>query len=166
MQRPSDTEILERQRALAQMVVRLADPLCIAERLELVHVEYQREPGGLTLRVYIDKPGGITLDDCTIVSRQLADILDVHWPDGPPYRLEVSSPGPDRPLGKIEDYRRFKGHRARIHLLNALNGRKKITGTLDGVKGDTVQFIVNEERFGLAIDGILKARLINYNGER
>jgi ribosome maturation factor RimP len=69
---------LKRQREFVDSVTRLAEPLCTAEGMELVHVEYQREPGGLTLRLYLDKPGGVTLDDCVEISRQLDDILDVH----------------------------------------------------------------------------------------
>jgi ribosome maturation factor RimP len=74
---------LKRQRAFVATVTRLAEPLCAAEGLELVHVEYQREPGGVTLRLYLDKPGGVTLDDCVEISRQLDDILDVHPKDAP-----------------------------------------------------------------------------------
>jgi ribosome maturation factor RimP len=75
--RQAEPETLKRQRAFVDAVARLADPLCAAEGIELVHVEYQREPGGLTLRLYLDKPGGVTLDDCVAISRQLEDILDV-----------------------------------------------------------------------------------------
>ena len=164
--RRSDADILKRQRVFVETVMQLAEPLCAAEGMELVHVEYQRESGGLTLRVYLDKPGGVTLDDCVDISRQLDAILDVHAQDGPPYRLEVSSPGIDRPIGKLSDFNRFKGQRARISLLKAVNGRKKFTGTLDGVVGDAVHIVVDEERFSIDFKDILKARLVNYNGER
>ena len=158
-------EALQRQRDFAQKVFNLADPLCTAEGMELVHVEYQREPGGLTLRVYLDKPGGVTLDDCVAISRQLVDLLDVHIQDGPPYRLEVSSPGMDRPLGKLADFDRFKGQLIKIRLSTTVNGRKHYTGMLDGVAGETVQLIVNDDRVSFNFNDILKARLINYNGE-
>jgi ribosome maturation factor RimP len=161
-----DPDVLKRQRAFVDSVARLADPLCTAEGMELVHVEYQREPGGLTLRLYLDKPGGVTLDDCVDISRQLEDILDVHAPDVPPYRLEVSSPGFDRPVGKLDDFVRFKGHRARIRLSTAVNGRKNFTGLLAGVIGDMVQLQVGDETVGLNVKDITRARLINYNGER
>ncbi len=165
-QRQTDPKALERQRAFIDLVTRLADPLCTAEGMELVHVEYQREPGGVTLRIYLDKPGGVTLDDCVDISRQLADGLDVHTPDAPPYRLEVSSPGIDRPVGKLEDFNRFKGQRAKIRVATAVNGMKNFTGTLAGAIDETVHLQTGEVRISLDFNDILKARLINYNGER
>ncbi|MBC2742562.1 MAG: ribosome maturation factor RimP [Desulfosarcina sp.] len=134
--------------------------------MELVHVEYQREPGGLTLRLYLDKPGGVTLDDCVDISRQLDDMLDVHTQDAPPYRLEVSSPGLDRPVGKLKDFIRFKGHRAKIRIAGAVNGRKNFTGVLAGVVDQMIQIQVDNETVNLNINDITRARLINYNGER
>ena len=161
----SDAKGRERQRALVASVTRLVEPLCNTERLELVHVEYQREPGGLTLRVFIDKHGGVSLDDCVSISRQLEDILDVHLQDVPPYRLEVSSPGIDRPVGKLEDFIRFKGKQAKIRVGTAVNGRKNFTGILAGVIGERIQLQVDKETFSLNFNEITRARLVNYNGE-
>ena len=132
----------------------------------MVHVEYQREPGGLTLRIFLDKPGGVTLDDCIDISRQLEDILDVHAPDGPPYRLEVSSPGFDRPVGKLNDFVRFAGHRAKIRLTTGVKGRRNFSGVLAGVIDEKVQLQVDDETVKLNFEDISRARLINYNGER
>ena len=155
----------QQQRAFAESVARLAEPLCQAAEMELVHVEYQREPGGLTLRVYLDKSGGVTLDDCVYISRQLEDILDVHAPTAPPYRLEVSSPGVDRPVGKLGDFIRFQGHQAKIRVGTAVDGRKNFTGTLAGVIDETIQLTVDKETVSLKFKDITRARLINYNGE-
>ena len=132
----------------------------------MVHVEYQREPGGLTLRLYLDKPGGVTLDDCVDINRQLADILDVHTQDAPPYRLEVSSPGLDRPVGKLNDFKRFMGHRAKIRLTTDVEGRKNFSGVLAGVIDEMVQLQMDNETVSLNYKDITRARLINYNGER
>lgn len=164
--RQPDPEVLKRQRAFVESVARLAEPLVVAEGMELVHVEYQREPGGLMLRLYLDKPGGVTLDDCVDISRQLEDILDVHAQDAPPYRLEVSSPGIDRPVGKLNDFIRFIGHNARIRLATAVNGRKNFSGVLAGVIDEMVQLQVDSEMVSLNYKDITRARLINYNGER
>lgn len=164
--RQPDPEILKRQRAFVDSVTRLAEPLCTDEGMELVHVEYQREPGGLTLRLYLDKPGGVTLDDCVNISRQLEDLLDVHTQDAPPYRLEVSSPGLDRPVGKLNDFIRFKGHRAKIRLIAAVKGRQNFTGVLAGVIDEMVQLQVENETVSLNFKDISRARLINFNGER
>lgn len=164
--RPADADARERQRTFVATVTRLAEPLCDAEGMELVHVEYQREPGGLTLRFYLDKPGGVTLDDCVDISRQLEDVLDVHVQDAPPYRLEVSSPGLDRPVGKLKDFIRFKGHRARIRVGTAVSGRKNFTGILAGVNDEMIQLQVDKETVSLKFNDITRARLINYNGEQ
>ena len=92
---------------IVERVWQLAQPLCASEGVELVHVEYQREQGGRTLRLYLDKPGGVTLDDCAGISRHLGDLLDVSLETAASYRLEVSSPGSKRPLGRLEDFKRF-----------------------------------------------------------
>ena len=146
-------------------VWRLADPLCRAEGVELVHVEYQREHGGLTLRLYLDKPGGITLDDCADISRQLSDLLDVSLDLPAPYRLEGSSPGSQRPLGKLSDFDRFKGCRAKIRTTRPLSGQKNFSGILNGVNGMEVQLTLDKGPVNIALSDIAKAHLINYNGE-
>ena len=155
----------KRQRAIVDKVRHMAEPLCSGAGIELVHVEYQREPAGLTLRLYLDKPGGVTLDDCVEISRQLEDILDVHANELPPYRLEVSSPGLDRPIGKLQDFVRFEGLQAKIRVATAVNGRKNFTGVLAGVADETVRLQVGNETVSLDVNDITRARLINYNGE-
>ena len=101
----SDTRVRqsgpENEKVIIGRIEALAEPLCESEGLELVHVEYQREAGGRILRLYIDRSGGVSLDDCVSVSRQLNDLLDVKLEDIGPYTLEVTSPGPERPLSLI-----------------------------------------------------------------
>ena len=138
----------------------LAEPLCESESLELVQVEYQRESAGRILRLYIDKPGGIRLDDCVAVSRQLGDILDVNLDDAGPYNLEVTSPGPERPLARIQDYEKFKGTRAKIKTYQPLNGRKNFKGVLLGISGDEVSLQIDEQIVTIAYADISKAHLI------
>ncbi len=148
-----------------EQVWRLAGPLCLAEGMELIHVEYQREHGGLILRLYLDKTGGVTLDDCANISRELGDILDVGLETQAPYRLEVSSPGTQRPLGKFSDFERFKGCRAKIRLAHPLNGQKNFTGTLNGVSELNVQLTLDKRSIIIALADIVKAHIINFNGE-
>ena len=143
----------------------LAEPLCRAEGLELVFAEFQAEPAGRILRFYIDRPGGVTLDDCVAVSRQLSDILDVGLDSDDPYNLEVSSPGSDRPVGKLEDFQRFKGRNAKIQTSRPVDGRKNFKGTLAGVENDLVKIMTAGETVAIKFDTITRARLINYNGE-
>jgi len=138
----------------------LAEPVCESEQLELIQVEYQREPAGRILRLYVDKPGGVKLDDCVGVSRQLSDMLDVNLEDAGPYSLEVTSPGPERPLAKKEDFDKFKGNRVKIKTYQPLNGRKNFSGVLLGITGDQVSLQVEEQTVTLAVADISKARLI------
>ena len=154
----------ERERILAA-VKKLAEPVCLAEGMELVFVEYQAEAAGRILRLYIDQPGGVTLDDCANISRQLGDLLDVSLDSDEPYNLEVSSPGTNRPLGKLADYNRFKGQEAKIQTREPLDGQKNFKGTLMGAKADLITILTNENTVAIRFETITKARLINYNGE-
>lgn len=144
---------------------KLAAPLCEAEGVELVHIEYQQETGGRILRLYIDKPGGVTLDDCVIVSRQLSDLLNVKIETEETYRLEVSSPGPDRPLGNALDFEKFKGNVAKIKTHQPVDGQKNFKGVLLGISEGTVKLLVNEKTVAIPFQEITKARLVNYYGE-
>jgi ribosome maturation factor RimP len=148
------------------LAYRLAEELCLAEGLELIHLEYQREAGGRILRLYIDKANGVALNDCVNISRQFSDILDVHLKTDLAYRLEVSSPGVDRPLGKLADFERFRGQTARIRVKDPINGQRNFKGTLMGITGDTIHLQISAELIDVVFQNIAKARLVNYNGEK
>ena len=143
----------------------LSGPMCDAEGIELVHTEYQREPHGMILRIYIDKPGGPTLQDCTRISRQLQDLLDVHLDVSDNYYLEVSSPGVNRPLGKLSDFVRFKGRQAKIKVLQPIDGQKNFTGVLSGVLQEAVAIQVGDRFVEIPYQDITRARLVNNNGD-
>ena len=138
----------------------LAEALCNAEGVELIQLQYHRERGGRILRLFIDRPGGVTLEDCASVSRELGDLLDVHLPDLGPYSLEVSSPGPNRPLARAEDFERFRGQRAKIRTRSAINGQKNFSGVLEGLSGRTVRMNTGRETVAIPIDTISKAHLM------
>lgn len=153
------------QKAQAELVSRisaLAESLCEAEGIELVFVEFLRESNGRILRIFIDKPGGVMMDDCVFISRQLGDILDVDLDDLGPYNLEVSSPGLERPLWKAGDYERFKGCAAKIKTRVPLDGQKNFKGTLLGITDDVVT--VQEEgkpgTVAIPFKDIARARLV------
>jgi ribosome maturation factor RimP len=141
------------------LVRSMVEPLCASEGLELVHVEFQRESSGRILRLYIDKPDGINLDDCASVSRQMGDLLDVNLEDIGPYSLEVTSPGPERPLAKQEDFDKFMGSRAKIKTSRPLNGQKNFTGVLRGIIGEQVNLQIGEQTVAIPYQDISKARL-------
>ncbi len=105
---------------------------------ELVGVELIGAKGNRTLRVYIDTPAGIRLEDCEAVSHQVSGLLDVEDPIPGAYSLEVSSPGLDRPIFKAADYERFSGERIKLRLLELYEGRRRLTGVLVGLDGDHV----------------------------
>ena len=143
----------------------LAGPLCTDEGKELVYIEYQREPHGMILRIYIDKPGGVTLQDCTHVSRQLQDLLDIHLDMSDNYYLEVSSPGANRPLGKLSDFDRFKGCQAKIKIVRPIDGQKNFTGILSGILQEAVVIQLGDRIVEIPYQDISRARLVNYNGD-
>ena len=105
---------------------------------ELVDVEYVKEGGTWYLRAYIDKPGGITINDCETVSRQFGELLDQEDFIEDSYVLEVSSPGLGRPLKKEKDFERSLGEKIEIRLYKALDGAKEYTGVLEAYDKDTV----------------------------
>jgi ribosome maturation factor RimP len=155
----------KKEKDIIKQVEALANPLCESEGLELVHVEYQRESSGRILRLYIDRPQKVTVDDCVNVSRQLNDLLDVYLDDIGPYNLEVTSPGPERPLSKLRDYERFKGRRVKIRTMQPLSGQKNFTGVISGVTAEQINLSSNEETVVIAFDNISKARLVDIDGE-
>ena len=128
---------------------------------ELVGVEFlRRQKAGSLLRVYIDRPGGITLDDCSEVSHRVSGILDVEDPIKGNYDLEVSSPGLDRPLFYKEHFLKYKGRRVRLELRNKVAGRRRITGILDGLEDGRVLVAEGAEQHSLPLDEIDVARLV------
>ena len=137
----------------------LAESLCDDMGLELVHLEYLRDRGGRIMRLYIDKPGGVTLDDCAAVSRELGDILDVRLPELGTYHLEVSSPGPNRPLARPADFERFRGRRAKIRTRTPIDGQKNFSGTLEGLSDGAVRLNLGRTTIAIAVDAISKAYL-------
>ena len=155
----------QKEKQIADRVWSIAEPLCLDEGLELVFIEFRREPQGRVLRLYIDKQGGVTLDDCALVSQQLGDILDVTLEDVGPYSLEVSSPGVNRPIGRPEHYNRFKGQRIRIKTHQPLDGRKNFRGVLRGINDGIVAVQCDNEEIHIPLEEISIARLVNFNGE-
>jgi ribosome maturation factor RimP len=144
---------------VVKKVIELIEPVCRFDGIELVHVEFQREPGGRILRLYIDKPGGVTLDDCVQVSRSLGDLLDVNLEDIGPYRLEVTSPGPHRPVSKKEDFERFKGRRVKLKTIRPRDGRRNFSGVLMGISDDNVMLSIDDQVVIIPFESILKANL-------
>lgn len=124
-------------------VRQLADPLAAEDGLELVDVEFVVQGGRRTVRVLLDRPGGIRVGDCARFSRRLSDCLDMNQTVSRSYHLEVSSPGPDRPIKTLEAVQRFAGQRVALTTAVPFDGRRNYEGELLGP---------NEGRAGIRTD--------------
>jgi ribosome maturation factor RimP len=129
---------LEQIRAIAERVA-------AAHGLEIWDIQSRRETGGHVVRVFIDRPGpsatpddSVSIEDCEQVNREIGTILDVEDPLPFAYTLEVSSPGLDRPLRGLDDYRRFSGRLAKVVVSEPVDNQKAFEGRLNGVEGDAV----------------------------
>ena len=127
-----------------QKTEELIMPLIEQHQFELVDVEYVKEGGNWYLRAYIDKPGGITVDDCELVSRVLSDLLDEHDFIEDAYILEVSSPGLGRPLKKDKDFARSIGKEIEVRTFRAIDRQKEFTGILKEFDKDSFTIVIEE----------------------
>ena len=123
----------------------MAERVAAGKGFELVDVELKRQPGGTLVRLYMDKPGGIGLDDLQSVSEELGAILDVEDPVASSYTLEVSSPGLDRPLKSEADYRRFVGKLAKLSSYEPVDGRRHWSGRLVAADGGVIEIALEKE---------------------
>jgi len=122
-------------------------------------VDVQASNGGRLLRLFIDKTGGVTLEDCAAISRHLTRVLAVEGIDYE--RLEVSSPGLDRPLRKERDFARFAGQKAEVRMRTPdASGRRKFVGVLRGAEAGQVSLELDGSLVALALDDVDKARLV------
>jgi ribosome maturation factor RimP len=151
---------------IAERASRLLEPVLERDGYELVDVEWARSGPRWTLRVYIDKPGGVGIEDCQSVSRTIDPILEVEDFIEPSYELEVSSPGLDRPLRKPADFERYAGQRAHVKSYGPLEGtapgspkRKNWTGVLMGFRDGAVEIDVDGVLHRIPREQIAKANL-------
>lgn len=120
-------------------------PIMEKNKFELVDVEFIKEAGSWFLRIYMDKEGGITVDDCEMVSREFGEILDKEDYIDESYILEVSSPGLGRPLKKDKDFERSLGEEVEIKLYRMLDKKKEYFGILESYDKDTVSIVLENE---------------------
>jgi len=139
---------------------RLLEPVITGLGYELWGLELLTGGKSPLLRVYIDAPDGIGVDDCGRVSHQVSGVLEVENPIHGAYTLEVSSPGLDRKLFRPEQYERFAGSRARVQLRELLEGHRRITGTLAGIEDGKLLIESDGNEYLVPFDLIDKARLV------
>jgi ribosome maturation factor RimP len=147
--------------SLHDRLVGLLEPLVENLGYELVLLEFNAHKGSALVRLFIDAPAGVTLADCEKVSREVEGVLDVQDPIPQNYRLEVSSPGLDRPLVKPRHFERFAGQVARVQLLAPQGGRRKFQGVLRGLRSDNVVLdTADAGTVEVALGNIERARLV------
>jgi ribosome maturation factor RimP len=144
-----------------QKITEMAQRVAVSEGLTLVDVQLKGGRGSQLLRVYIDKPEGVSHADCQLVSEQLSAMLDVEDPFPGSYTLEVSSPGLDRELVKPSDFAHFAGRKARLVVREPVNNQKVLEGRLAGFEAGRVRLDLGEAGLKeLELSNVQKARLV------
>lgn len=166
-----DTDLLAEPRlvvepGMAARVSAVAGPVLIGMGYRLVRIKISGE-AGCTVQIMAERPdGSMQIEDCETISRALSPVLDVADPINRPYRLEISSPGIDRPLVRRSDFERYARHLVKIEMAVAHQSRKRFRGTLEGVEGNTVRLHRDDAREGedtdvmLVMEDIADARLV------
>ncbi|QEA32276.1 ribosome maturation factor RimP [Secundilactobacillus malefermentans] len=151
--------------SVVETVTQIVSPIVDAHQFELVNVEFVKEGDGWYLRVYIDKPGGITIEECAMVSDELSEKLDAMDPDPIPqaYFLEISSPGAERPLLKEKDYQNSINKYVHVSLYQQIKGEKVFEGYLLSVSDAELTLKINQKgrisNLVIPREKIAKARL-------
>ena len=149
-----------RKNPIYQLVTDLVEPTLKGSDIELVDVEYKKTGKTWSLRVFIDKNQGVTVNDCQRLSREIEDLIAIHELIADRYVLEVSSPGLDRPLKKETDFIRNKGKQVLVKTYLPINNSKTNTGTIKDFSNDTL-FLENKKKtFEISLSNIAQARLI------
>ena len=141
-------------------VTQYVNPILVEMGFELVDIEFLSQYGRWVLRIYADKEGGITLDECARVSREVGDLLDVKDIIPHEYVLEVSSPGLNRPLKKDKDFVQAIGRKVKIKMVTPVNGRRRFTGCLKKIDQGNVYIDIDDSVVQLSKDDIEKANLV------
>lgn len=144
---------------VVESVREILNPLLLEDGFELVDLEYRREGRGRVLRIYIDKEGGVTVDDCAKLSRELGTLLDVHDVIPGSYNLEVSSPGLTRALKRPRDFERFRGKRVKIKTKTDIEDRRVFVGRLLDFADNVATVLVDGRTYLIEYDKIERANL-------
>lgn len=140
-------------------LLKLIEPVVEGLGYECVGIEYNAHPKHGMLRIYIDAEQGVGMEDCTKVSHQVSGVLDVEDPIAGEYNLEVSTPGLNRPLFKLQHFEQFIGHTAQVNLFKPVAGRRKITGLIEKIEDGVVCLQENGQVYEVPFQAMSKARL-------
>lgn len=144
---------------IVDRVFAIAEPILNNEAMELIDVEHRREARGWVLRLYIDKEGGVTLDDCSRVSQEVGRVLDVEDFILTPYTLEVSSPGLNRVLKREKDFVKYRDRLIRVKTFDPIGNRRQFKGRLLGLAENRIEIEVDGETFQIPLSNVTKANL-------
>ncbi len=147
------------EKDIKERIRELIETPILKRGLELVDLEWKKERTGWVLRLFIDKPGGVTIGDCAKISEMVGKILDKEDLIHRSYNLEVSSPGIERPLVKKEDFERFRGEKAKVVLKSPLEGRKNFSGIILGIEEEFLLLEIDQKVWRLPLGEIKKANL-------
>ncbi len=146
--------------SIAESITEIIEPVIKDEALELVDVEYKKLGKTWTLRIFIDGKQGVTVDDCTKVSRHVEDMIEIDGLITNPFVLEVSSPGLDRPLKKEKDFLRFKGKAVQVKTFALIENRKIFKGTIQDCNNQILFLDVEGVSMEISLDKISQAKPI------
>ncbi len=158
--RKHDMSNLKAKAAFDRRVADIIEPIIEGLGFELVRLRYSsgKRP---TLQVMAERPeGGIEVDECALISRNISAVLDVEDPISDAYALEVGSPGIDRPLTRLKDFEVWAGNEVKLETSELIDGRKRFKGTLVGVEGEEVLVTIPEGTIGLQFDWLVDAKLV------
>ncbi len=144
---------------VVEAITSLVMPVLQEKDLVLVDVLYRRESSGWVLRLFIDKEDGVTLDDCTAVSREVSHLLDIEDIIEQAFNLEVSSPGLDRPLKSVGDFQRFAGRKAKVTTKEPIEGNQVFMGRINKVEDELITMEVGQQVLCIPFSEVAKARL-------
>lgn len=147
------------KRDIPTIVEELVLPIAQEIGLELVEVEFVKEGPYWYLRVFLDKDGGVEIEDCSLLSHKLGQLLDEQDPIPQAYMLEVSSPGLDRPLKKQADFIKYAGRLVRVKTFAPIDNQKEFIGELKGLEGDDIVLTVNGSQVGIPREKAASIRL-------
>jgi len=149
----------ETENSVIENILHMAEPLLADKNMELVDLEFRKEGVGKVLRLFIDKTGGVTVEDCANISRELSTLMDVNEIIEEKYVLEVSSPGLRRPLKKIDDFKKFKGKLVLIKTKEPIENRKVFKGYLKDTNDEGIEMDIDGLLYSLSFQQIHKANL-------
>ena len=138
----------------------LFEPVVTGMGYDLIEIEHFPNPKHGVLRLYIDKEGGVNVDDCSSVSRQISALMDVEEPVSGKFNLEVSSPGSDRPLRRLQDFQRFTGSLVKLKTVMPLEGQRNFKGRLLQADEEMVTIETDTEEVGIPFSALEKARVV------